>query len=164
MRFVDEFMYDQNKAKAAVRAGYSKKSTASAGLRLYKNKLVRAEINKRMLERSKRTEIDSDYVLTRMGEIDQLDMIDILDEAGNFLPIRQWPRVWRISISGFDVSTVGKGDEVEFIKKIKWPDKVKNLEMIGKHVQIGAWGDKEDGPATDSEVNIYIVKLPDNGR
>lgn len=166
LRFVDEFMYDQNKGKAAVRAGYSKNNSAAAGLRLYKDPWINAEINERMKGRQKRTGIDSDYVLRRLGEIDQLDCIDILDQNGDLLPIIKWPKVWRISISGFDVSRIGHGDDAEIIKKIKWPDKVKNLDMIGKHITIGAWGEKEDetGKGSDGAPIIYIVELPDNGR
>ena len=28
------------------------------------------------------------------------------------------------------------------LKKIKWPDKVKNLELLGRHVTVGAFKDK----------------------
>jgi hypothetical protein len=30
------------------------------------------------------------------------------------------------------------------VKKIRWPDKLKNLELFGKHVDIQAFKDKRD--------------------
>lgn len=164
LRFVDEYLFDLNKTRAAIRSGYAKNNASSVGARLYNDRRIRTLIDDKIRERSKRTDIDSDYVLQRLGDIDQLDIIDILDEHGNFLPLRSWPRVWRISIAGFDVATVGTGNEIDLIKKIKWPDKVKNLEMIGRHTKVSSWGEKEDGPKSTDGPQIYIVKLPDNGR
>lgn len=60
-----------------------------------------------------------------------------------FKPIREWPKIWRTTLSGFDLSSTIMNmneDSIETIlKKIKWPDKVKNLELIGKHVDVNAF-------------------------
>lgn len=87
------------------------------------------------------TQTNAEYVLRRLREIDELDIMDImLDDLSSFKPLSQWPKSWRISISGIDLNTIMSGDDMEtIIKKIKWPDKVKNLEMIGKHVEVRAW-------------------------
>ncbi|ELG2996112.1 terminase small subunit, partial [Salmonella enterica subsp. enterica serovar Muenchen] len=49
----------------------------------------------------------------------------------------------RTTLSGFDLSsTIMNMDETSIetiLKKIKWPDKVKNLELIGKHVDVNAF-------------------------
>ena len=42
-------------------------------------------------------------------------------------------------MSGFDLAEMfeGRGDEREMIgilKKIKWPDKIKSLELLGRHL------------------------------
>ncbi|NGE23598.1 terminase small subunit, partial [Klebsiella pneumoniae] len=31
------------------------------------------------------------------------------------------------------------GDSTVLLKKIKWPDKVKNLELLGKHISVQAF-------------------------
>jgi phage terminase small subunit len=36
----------------------------------------------------------------------------------------------------------GQRELVGVLKKIKWPDKTKNLELMGKHVGVGAFSDK----------------------
>ncbi|MCG6527916.1 terminase small subunit, partial [Vibrio parahaemolyticus] len=42
-------------------------------------------------------------------------------------------------------------EDVEHIlKKVKWPDKVKNLELIGKHVDVNAFKER-------MEVNVNVT-------
>lgn len=92
--------------------------------------------------------VDATYVLRRLTEIDNMDFADIFEEDGETLkPIREWPKVWRTYISSLDVHQLfaGRGDDREMIgmlKKIKWPDKVKNLELLGKHVTVQAFRDQ----------------------
>lgn len=89
--------------------------------------------------------IDAEFVLRRLKEIDDLDVIDIIkDDMSGFKLLSEWPVVWRKSISSIDmkkmVSSIGENEDLEtIIEKIKWPDKVKNLELIGKHVSVKAW-------------------------
>jgi len=85
-------------------------------------------------------------------------VLDImLDDLTGFKGLSEWPKVWRTSLSGVDIMQMGGGDNVEaVIKKIKWPDKVKNLEMIGRHVSVKAW-DKEEIKDQDTEIHIHIT-------
>ena len=90
-------------------------------------------------------DVDANYVLNRLIDIDQMDVLDIFDDAmENLLPLNLWPKAWRQSISSVEVNEIHDfidGDKVNIglLKKIKWPDKVKNLELIGKHTSIKAW-------------------------
>lgn len=88
--------------------------------------------------------IDAAYVMKRIAEIDQMDAADILDADGNVLPIHDWPKVWRQYISGFDIMEIAQGGDkaLAVIKKIKWPDKTKNLEMMGRLAEVGAFKDR----------------------
>jgi phage terminase small subunit len=38
-----------------------------------------------------------------------------------------------------DVVEMASADSAALLKKIKWPDKVKNLELLGKHVTVQAF-------------------------
>ena len=56
-----------------------------------------------------------------------------------------------------------QGDIAAVIKKIKWPDKLKNLELLGRHVNIGAWNKEEDkGPVDElaDSIGKLIDRLP----
>ncbi len=147
--FCKEYIVDLNATQAAIRAGYSKKAAAESG---YEN-LIKPHIQNRITElksgRSEKLSIDAAYVLQRHYEIDQMDIADILSDDGSIKPVHEWPKIWRQFISGFDVSELfeGSGDEREMVgllKKIKWPDKVKNLELLGKHVDVQAYKEKRE--------------------
>ena len=81
--FVDEYLVDLNATQAAIRAGYSEKTAYSIGQRLLKNVEVQAMIANRMEERSKRTEITQDRVLTDIELIKQDAMRKAYDKNGN---------------------------------------------------------------------------------
>ncbi|NAW35010.1 terminase small subunit [Halomonas alimentaria] len=163
--FVEEYLVDLNAYQAAVRAGYAK-STArkQAPIWVGKNRdackpsmrHVWDAIQKAKAERSKRTQVDADYVLNRLHEIDQLDVLDILNDDGSMKPIKDWPKSWRTSINGLDVQTMMSGDTEAVMKKIKWPDKAKNLDLLGRHVSVNAWN-PENSSAEPTAINIEVV-------
>lgn len=143
-RFVAEYLVDMVAGKAALRAGYSKNNAEWIGPQLLKKPHVAKAVADKIEERNKCTGVDAQWVLKRLLQIDDMDVKDILDDNGTCLPVKCWPKVWRQFISGMDVSEVwnGFGDDKQqagFLKKMKWPDKVKNLELIGKHVNVQAF-------------------------
>ncbi len=142
-RFVEEYLIDLNATQAYIRAGYTVKNDETASVmasRLLGNDKVQTIIQEALRARQERTQIDADYVLKRLVEIDQMDVLDIMDDDGNVKPLRDWPKIWRQYIS--NIETISMDDGEGWLKKIKWPDKVKNLELLGKHVAVGAFKDK----------------------
>lgn len=137
--FCREYLIDLNATQAAIRAGYSEKTSNEQGARLLANVSVQNRISELKAERNDRIDIDATYVLRRLIEIDQMDVLDILLANGELKPIAQWPKVWRITLSGMDVTEMAGTDTAGLLKKIKWPDKVKNLELLGKHVTVQAF-------------------------
>ncbi|HHG9988384.1 TPA: terminase small subunit [Yersinia enterocolitica] len=144
--FAREYLKDLNATQAAIRAGYSEKSAAAQGC----ENLIKPNIAERIIElkgaRNEEVGIDAAYVLRRLVEIDQMDVLDIVKDDLSLKPVTEWPASWRRYISGFDVSemfeSTGDGGARElagFLKKIKWPDKVKNLELLGKHIDVQAF-------------------------
>jgi len=146
-KFVREYLIDLNATQAAIRAGYSAKTASQIGERLLRNVQIQRRLEKAMAARAARTEVDADYVLKRMVEIDAMDVLDIMDDQMAIKPVSEWPKVWRQYLSGFDLAEIaeGSGDQrkiVGTLKKIKWPDKTKNLELLGRH--FGLFNDKLD--------------------
>ncbi|MBN3500909.1 terminase small subunit [Burkholderia cenocepacia] len=143
--FVDEYLIDLNATAAARRAGYSVKTADRIGPELLGKTWVAAAIAAGKAERSERMKIDAAYVVERLVEIDKMDVLDILTDDMALKPVSEWPRVWRQYLSGFDLAEMfeGYGDDraiTGIMKKIKWPDKVKNLELLGRH--FGIFNDK----------------------
>lgn len=169
-RFVDEYIKDLNATQAAARAGYSAKTANEQGARLLANVSVQAAIQERIKERGERTKIDADYVLRRLAEIDQMDVLDILRDDMTLKPVSEWPKVWRQYLSGFDLAEMfeGAGEDramVGITKKLKWPDKVRNLELLGKHVGVNAFRDKvevtgNNGGAIEHKHAVKVVIVP----
>ncbi|EHO2073483.1 TPA: terminase small subunit [Escherichia coli] len=136
----------ENQTQAAINAGFSPNTAAVKASVMMRDERIQKRIAELMEERNKRLRVSADYVLLRLVEIDQMDVIDILNEDGTLKPIREWPKIWRTTLSGFDLSsTIMNMDETSIetiLKKIKWPDKVKNLELIGKHVDVNAFRER----------------------
>lgn len=136
----------ENQTQAAINAGYSPNTAAKFASQNMRDERVKKRIAELMEERNKRMRVSADYVLMRLVEIDQMDVLDILNDDGSLKPIREWPKIWRTTLSGFDLSSTIMNmneDSIETIlKKIKWPDKVKNLELIGKHVDVNAFKER----------------------
>ena len=66
--FVSEYLVDLNATQAAIRAGYSEKTAQMIGSENLSKPMVAAAIASAQAERSERTEITQDYVLTSIRE------------------------------------------------------------------------------------------------
>ncbi|MES0444993.1 MAG: terminase small subunit [Desulfobacterales bacterium] len=66
--FVQEYLIDLNATQAAVRAGYSPKTATEQASRLLTHVKVSTAIQNSMNDRSERTGIDSDYVLSSIHD------------------------------------------------------------------------------------------------
>lgn len=137
--FAREFIKDLNATQAVIRAGFSAKSARNQAYRLMTNDDILNRISELKADRNEQVGVDAAYVLRRLTEIDQMDVLDILLANGELKPIKDWPKVWRTTLSGMDVVEMASADSAALLKKIKWPDKVKNLELLGKHVDVQAF-------------------------
>ena len=128
-------------------SGMSPVSINKAASKLFSSPLISRRVAVLLEERNKRSKVDADYVLKRLIEIDQMDLMDIMTDDLSIKPLSQWPERWRRTISSIDVTEefASIGNEsvsVGFIKKIRLPDKIKNLELLGRHIDVQAWKDK----------------------
>ena len=158
MLFVKEYLIDLNASQAIIRAGYKTKYPDKMGSQLLGNARVMALIQKAMDERNKRIEMDADEVLTSLVEIKEMNIKDILTDGGDLKPISEWPDIWCTTISGIDITTIGSGNMEAILKKIKWPDKVKILELIGKHVKVQAFKERLDHSSDDGSMTPTVIK------
>lgn len=72
-RFCEEYLVDLNATRAATRAGYSARTANEQGARLLAHASVSGVIKAGIEARSKRTEIDADWVLKRLALIASAD-------------------------------------------------------------------------------------------
>ena len=156
-RFVEEYLIDLNATQAAIRAGYSEKTAKEIGSENLTKPNIAKAIQEAQNKRQEQTQIDAAYILRRLVEIDQMDVLDIMDDQMKIRPVNEWPKIWRQYIS--NIETISMDDGEGWLKKIKWPDKVKNLELLGKHVSVGAFKDKIEhtGP-NGGDINVTITR------
>ncbi|MCE7614207.1 terminase small subunit [Vibrio fluvialis] len=145
--FCREYLKDLNATQAAIRAGYSEKTANRIAAENLSKPVIQDRISELKSARIEEVKIDANYVLNRLVEIDQMDALDIINDDGSLKPIRMWPKVWRTYLSGFDLTELWEGQgedrqQIGLLKKVKWPDKVKNLELLGKHIEVQAFKEK----------------------
>ncbi|WP_044271473.1 terminase small subunit, partial [Pseudomonas fluorescens] len=137
-------------------AGYAVKGAKDQAYNLMQNPEVAAAIAAGMEARNKRLQVDADYVLKRLTAIDQMDLAEIHGDDGKLLPIKQWPLIWRQMVKEVDMKT----------GKVKFHDKLRALELLGKHVDVNAFrenvshsGNINHTNLSDDELDRQIAQL-----
>ena len=140
--FCEEYIVDLNGTQAAIRAKYSKRTARQMATENLSKPVIQQYIVELKADRSARTQLDADYVLRRLHEIESFNSDTMHNDDGSLKGVSDWPEgVGRI-ISGIEVSTVsigGKDDGIVTTKKIKVESRIKALELMGKHVNVKAF-------------------------
>lgn len=177
-RFCDEYLIDLN-ATRAYKVAYStckKDDTARAnGSRLLANANIQEYITEKMKERELRTEITQDMVINELAKIAFFDIKEIYNDNGTLKNIKEIGKKTSGAISS--IKTLQKAEAmkisittdeqnsndvpIEHIQEqtveLKTNDKVKALELLGKH--LGMFKEQvKFGQEKPFEVNINIVK------
>ena len=144
-RFCDEYIVDLNATQAAIRAGYSRHTARSIGSENLTKPAIINQIEYAKTERATQTGIDAAWVVTRLANEVEADFNDIYDADGALLPVSEWPLIWRQGlITGIDVEIIKgpDGTEMGVVKKIKISDRIKRIELIGRHVSVKAFEER----------------------
>lgn len=163
--FCREYLIDLNATQAAIRAGYSEKTANRTASENLSKPDIQSRIAELKAQRNDLVGINATYVLNRLVEIDQMDVLDILNDDGSLKKISLWPKAWRTSLTGLEISTTIQNFDEEtaetILKKVKWPDKVKNLELLGKHIKVQAFKEQVEQKVTATH-NVMPVPSCDN--
>ena len=138
-RFVEEYLIDLNATQAAIRAGYKAKNGQRAseiGHELLQTTQVSEAISEAIAERSKRTGINADRVLLELARIAFVNADDVINAKDATLK-ENASRDDLAAIQSVKVKSFGE-DGVE--REIKLADKLKALDMLGRHLAM--WNDK----------------------
>ena len=146
-RFVEEYLIDLNATQAAIRAGYSPDTAKSIGSENLTKPDIQARIAKAMAERSKRTGVNADRVVTELAKIAFVNASDVIDADTATLKPDVAPED-TAAIQSVKIKTFGE-DGLE--REIKMADKLKALELLGKH--LGMFKDKVELSGINEEKN-----------
>jgi len=149
-RFVSEFLVDLNATDAARRAGYSSKTAAEMGYENLRKPHIAEAIAKAKAERSERLQIDADFVLEELVKLHKTGMGKFLsaDRTRFDLAAADPDDISRLSSLKLKTRRiVGEEDqpdvEVEEVT-VSVADRLKTLELIGKHVAVGSFSEKQE--------------------
>lgn len=139
--FCIEYLKDRNATKAATRAGYSEETAQQQGYRLLTNVFIKARINERIKEQLDNTKIDVTFIIRNLLNSATIDINDAYDENGELKPISEMPEPLRKAITEIRTEELfeGQGKNREHIgtaKTIKIQDRLRALELLGKHLKM----------------------------
>lgn len=137
--FCLEYIKDLNGTRAAIRAGYTENEAGAAvqASRLLKKPKVMARIATLAAEQKAKLKADADTVLIELSRLATVDISEAFDSMGQLKPLHEIPEQVRRAISGIEVHEIfdGQGEQKSVIglaKKVKFYDKNKSLELLGK--------------------------------
>ena len=151
-QFVEQYLIDLNATQAAIRAGYSKDWARQIAAENMSKPVIVDAIAEAKAKRSAETGVDSAWVLKRLALEAEADLADLYDENGNLKAVSEWPLIWRQGIvAGVEtVREVGSdGEEISSVDKVRLSDRIKRIELIGKHVGVQAFKDRIEHDVTD---------------
>lgn len=170
--FIDEYLIDLNASAAARRAGYSPNTAFRSGQENMQNPAIRDEIDRRLEERSDRVQIDADRVMLELARLGLHDARRLFTESGRLKNIHDLDDDTAAAIQSIEVVTrelprkKGEEVEVEYVHKVKMADKIRPLELIGKHLgkRLGQWGDRvEHDVPSDSPLAALVKAINGKG-
>lgn len=179
-RFIQEYLIDLNATQAAIRAGYSERTATEIGCENLSKPNIAEAVQIAMKARAKQSEIDAAWVLKRLAMEADADLADLYNDAGGLKPIKEWPKIWRQGlVAGIESKQefdYVNGEKVPdgIVQRLKLSDRIRRLELIGKHIAVGAFAEKHEhtgkdgGPiqveSTDLETARWMAFMLDKGR
>lgn len=149
-RFVQEYLVDLNATAAARRAGYSAKTAEVIGYENLRKPQIAAEIKKQQVKQQAKLEITQERVLQELAAIAFANGTDFVTVTATGLldvkPTSKIPKEKLPAIAGIKYNQLGV--------EVKLHDKVKALELLGKHLGVF---DERRSAAEAAENNIFDV-------
>ena len=140
--FVREYLVDGNATRAAVRAGYPRKSASACGSRLLRNVKVQQKLDELRTKQFEKLEIDAMKVLNGLAELAFFDPRKMFNPDGSMKKITDMDEATVHALSGMDVEKLfkhfgkGQAEEVGTITKVRLADRGLNLERLGRHFKL----------------------------
>ena len=154
--FVQEYLVDLNGAAAARRAGYKVKNADQLGTQLLGKTSITTAIQAAIAERSARTAVTQDRVVLELARIAFMDMSRLVKFEGGKMTITETAELAeddRRALSELSES----GTENGRTRKVKVHDKLKALELLGKHLAM--FTDRQEVAITAPEALLLTRRL-----
>lgn len=146
-----------NLSAAALAAGYDSKNYRITASRLLSSANVQAYLEKRKQEIIEAAGVNQMRILKELAAIAFADVRDYYDEGNAMKDIKELSDSAAAAIMCVEVFEVYniKGERIGDTKRIRFQDKLKALEMLGRYLNMFERDNKSKTP----ELNIYEVTL-----
>ena len=152
--FVEEYLIDLNATQAAIRAGYSPDTAQQMGSENLSKPVIKNAIDKATADRSRRTGINQHVGLHEIAKMPFLNPVDVIDMDEATIK-GEANRDDTACIASVKVKVIpGEGGNITE-REVKTYDKLKALELLGKH--LGMFTDK-----LKMEGNLPVVIMGDD--
>ncbi len=138
-RFCQEFVTDNNKTQAAIRAKYSEKTAGSKGEQLLKIVDIKERIAILQAELSKKSGITAVMVVEEFAKIAFANIQDYIKDDNEIVDLSQIKRDKAAAIDSIQVDIRhDNGDSMGYTEKVRFKlhSKISALENLGKHLGI----------------------------
>jgi phage terminase small subunit len=157
MDFAAEYLRNGGNATQAyltvINPDASYETAQSTGPRLKKAPVVRAILQQAKAVAIAEANIEASEVLSMLLAVVGWDIEEITDEDGRFLPVSEWPPYARKAVNGVKVTERLNrlGEVIGINTEYKMCDKLKAMELIGKHLEMFTEVQKHDVGGTLAE-------------
>lgn len=161
--FCNEYVSTLNITQSMIKAGYSPKHAHANGYKQLEKIGVKEKIAELMAELAKRNEITADRIVQELAKVafaNTTDFVTVQDieievkKRGSRNPVKQIVRRAIVNLTG-DIplekqAAIAEIKQTEFGISLKVHDKVRALELLGKHVGIF----ENDNRQKKTEINV----------
>jgi phage terminase small subunit len=125
------------------------KSCATTASKLESNDRIAKRIERGLAQAANIAGVNASFIVSELKAISEMSVADILEDDLTLKPLKDWSDDWKRYVTAIDLVELKLGTEsveaaTKFIKKIKWVDKLKALEMLGKCKGVNAFQPEKD--------------------
>lgn len=149
-KFCLSFIQHFEGKRAATEAGFSPNTARNKATQLLNEPKIQEMLRELILEQEKRLQITADKILVASYEIATADIIGCFNEDGSLKNLKDIPPELRRCISSIDIDEIWddvmtkdedgnksvKRELIGHTKKIKFWNKDKQIEFLGKHLKL----------------------------
>lgn len=156
-RFVAEFLKDQDGTKAAIRAGYSKKTANEQAAQMRANPDVKEAINEKLKKVEDASELTAARVRKAILAVLEFDPRQAFNADGTLKDISKLPESVALAIAGIDVD-----DSIGDIKKLRFSDRMRAAELAARllgllHIELTGKGGTPLVPPTNIQIDFSRI-------
>jgi len=154
-RFVEEYVVDFNATQAAIRAGYSPDTAQQIGSENLSKPVIQDAIQEIQSKLSEETGITAKRVIEEYAKIAFVDIREAFSVDNGLHDVRQIDDSTAAALSSVETFEVRQdGMVIGHTRKVKFHDKIRALEALGKHLGVFEKDNEQKKTALVNVINL----------